>query len=135
MIVLGGSYTVKVPGAATGGAFSLVEGLSPAKSGVPSHIHHNEQETFYILEGAMEVQCAGRTFTASKGATVVLPKGVPHSYQNIGNVPAKHLVLLQPAGFEAFFEEAATLPANQPPDLAKLAAIGRKYGLELLPPG
>src|SRR5437016_5347602 len=79
LIVLGGTYIVRVAGADTGGAFCLVEGVAPAQSGVPPHVHHREQETFYILERAMEVQCAGRTFTATKGATVVLPKDVPHS--------------------------------------------------------
>ena len=132
--VLGTTYTIKVISAQTAGAFSLIEAVSPPQSGVPPHIHHREQETFYILEGAMEVQCAGKTFTAAKGATVVLPQGVPHSYRNPGAVPAKYLVLVQPAGFEGFFAEAAKLPADRPPDLAQLAAIGQKFGLELLPP-
>jgi mannose-6-phosphate isomerase-like protein (cupin superfamily) len=132
--VLGTTYTVKVTSAQTAGAFSLIEAVSPPQSGVPPHLHHREQETFYILEGSMEVQCAGKTFTAAKGATVVLPQGVPHSYRNPGNIPAKYLVLVQPAGFEGFFAEAAKLSADRPPDLAQLAAIGQKFGLELLPP-
>jgi mannose-6-phosphate isomerase-like protein (cupin superfamily) len=135
MTVLGASYTVKVSGAETRGSYSLVETVAPAQSAVPPHIHRKEQETFYILEGTMEMQCDGKTFVATKGATVMLPQNVPHSYRNPGDVPAKFLVLLEPSGFEGFFEEAGQLPADQPPDLAKIAAIGKKYGLELLPLG
>jgi mannose-6-phosphate isomerase-like protein (cupin superfamily) len=132
-IVLGGSYTIKVAGEATGGAFCLVEGVAPPRSGVPPHIHSREEETFYVLEGSMEMECAGRTIRATPGTTVTLPRNVPHSYRNPSDVPAKYLLIIEPAGFEGFFEEAAKLPADQPPDLIRLAAIGRKYGLVLLP--
>jgi quercetin dioxygenase-like cupin family protein len=133
--VLGSDYIIKVPGVETDGAFSMFEGVVPPQSFLPPHIHTREDETFYILEGAIEVQCAGRTFNAQQGATVVLPRNIPHSFRNSGSTPAKLLVTLTPAGFEGFFEEVAgQLPADQPPDPEKLAAIGRKYGLELLPP-
>jgi mannose-6-phosphate isomerase-like protein (cupin superfamily) len=135
MVVLGTSYTIKVAGETTGGAFCLVESVVPSQVGVPPHVHQREQETFYILEGTMEIQCAGRTIMATPGTTVTLPKNVPHAYRNPANVPMKCLVLIEPAGFEGFFEEVAKLPADQPPDLGKIAAIGQKYGLELLPPG
>ncbi len=48
---LGETYTVKVPGEATGGAFALFEGLVPPGLGTPPHIHHPNDETFYVLGG------------------------------------------------------------------------------------
>jgi mannose-6-phosphate isomerase-like protein (cupin superfamily) len=132
--VLGASYTIKISGAETNGAFSLTESVAPAQSFVPLHTHTREDESFYILEGMLEIRCGDHTFNAPQGTTVLLPRHVPHAFRNPGNVPAKVLVTLTPAGFEAFFEEAGKLPADQPPDPKKLAGIGRKYGLEFVPP-
>src|SRR3954471_41822 len=90
--VLGADYTIKVSGDDTDGTFSMVEGVAPPQSFVPPHIHTREAETFYILEGELEVDCAGRKFIATKGATIVLPRNVPHSIRNPGNSPVKTLV-------------------------------------------
>ncbi|MDB6109233.1 MAG: Cupin 2 conserved barrel domain protein [Pedosphaera sp.] len=132
--VLGAAYTVKISGAETNSAFCLTEALNPPQSFVPLHTHTREDESFYILEGALEIRCGDHTFNAPQGTAVLLPRNVPHAFRNAGNVPAKVLITLTPAGFEGFFEEAAQLPADQPPDPKKLAAIGRKYGLEFVPP-
>jgi quercetin dioxygenase-like cupin family protein len=127
--ILGADYVVKIPGSATDGAFALVEAVAPVGAAVPPHVHNREEETFYILEGTLEIQCGGRTLMADKGTTVLLPKGVPHAYRNAGDIPARHLVILTPAGFEAFFEEADQLPPS-PDELMKL---GQKYGLQFVP--
>jgi mannose-6-phosphate isomerase-like protein (cupin superfamily) len=132
--VLGATYTIKVPGAETDGAFSLTEALAPPQSSVPLHIHTREDESLYILEGTLEIRCGDHTFNAPQGTVVVLPRNVPHAYRNPGSVPTRVLVTVTPAGFEGFLEEAGKLPDDQPPDLKKLAAVGRKYGLELVPP-
>jgi mannose-6-phosphate isomerase-like protein (cupin superfamily) len=132
--VLGSDYTIKISGAETNHEFSLAEGLAPPQSFVPLHTHTREDETFYIVEGALEIRCGDHTFNAPQGTVVLLPRNVPHAFRNPGNVPAKVLITLTPAGFEGFFVEAGQLPADQPPDPKKLAAMGRKYGLEFVPP-
>jgi mannose-6-phosphate isomerase-like protein (cupin superfamily) len=132
--ILGSTNTIKVSGEQTNGAFSVAEVLAPPQSSVPPHIHTREDETFYVLEGSAEVQCGDRTFTVTPGTVLVLPRNLPHAFRNPGNTPVRILFTMTPAGFEGFFEEVSRLPSDQPPDPKKLAAIGRKYGLEFVPP-
>lgn len=126
--ILGAEYVIKVPASATDGAFALLETIVPVGSEVPPHTHTREDETFYILEGTLEIQCGGRTIIATKGTTAHLPKNVPHSNRNVGDIAARVLVTLTPAGFERFFEEINNLP----PNLEELAKIGQKYGLQFV---
>jgi len=132
--VLGAPYRFLVTSEASGGAFALIEAVAPAGSAVPRHLHAREDETFFVLEGAMEVQCQNSVIELEKNATAVLPRGIPHSYRNPGDSPARYLVLITPGGFEKCLEEFGRFPVNQPPDPEMLAAIGKRYGLEFLPP-
>jgi len=110
--------------------FSLIEANAPPGSAVPLHRHTREDETFFVLEGKVEVQCNGRTIVLEKNGTVFLPRDIPHSYRNSGNEPARYLVLITPGGFEKYLEELASLPKNQPPAPETLVAMGKRYGLE-----
>ena len=113
--VLGATYTIKLRGAETDGAFSLTEVDSPPQSFVPLHVHTREDESFYVLEGALEIRCGDHTFNAPPGTLVFLPRNVPHAYRNQGSVPCRVLIsTLTPAGFEGFLEEAGRLrPINR----------------------
>ena len=128
--VLGSPYRFLATSDSTAGAFALIEVNTAAESGVPLHLHTREDETFFILDGTMEVQCDGRSFVLEKDSTAFLPRGIPHSYRNPRNVPSRYLVLITPGGFEKCLEEFAGLPANQPPPPETLVAIGKRYGLE-----
>jgi mannose-6-phosphate isomerase-like protein (cupin superfamily) len=108
------------------------------------HIHHREDETYYILEGEFEFLDQDRTFTAGAGSVVYLPKDRLHSHRNPGDVPAKAMVLYTPAGnIEKFIEEVgkpATDPTSVPPppeeaEIERLVTIAvEKYGFEVPPP-
>jgi len=132
--VLGAPYRFLLTSDATGGAFALIESTAPALSGVPLHLHNREDETFFVLEGKMEVQTEGRTLLLEKNSSAFLPRGKPHSYRNPANSAARYLVLITPGGFEKCLEEFARLPANQPPNPEILVSIGKQYGLEFPPP-
>lgn len=132
--VLGSPYRFLVTSETSGGAFALIETTTAALSAVPWHLHTREDETFFVIEGVMEVQCEGRTLVLEKNASAFLPRGKPHSYRNPGNTAARYLVFITPGGFEKCLAEFARLPANQPPDPGTLAAIGKRYGLEFPPP-
>ncbi len=126
----------------TDGAFSLFEVTSTPQSPPALHIHHHEDETYYVLEGEFEFLDIDRTFTAGAGSLVHLPKDRLHSHRNPGASPAKALVFYTPAGVEKFVEEAgkpAGDPASLPPppeeaDIARLLAVAAKYGFEAPPP-
>lgn len=131
----GDLMTVKASGADTGGAYSALEYTARPSSGSPLHIHHNEDEAFYILEGALTFQMDNRTFRAGVGSYVLIPRGTLHAFANVEDTPCRSLVILSPAGLEGYFMElgklAATYPEG-PPDPAPLQALAEKYNLEFL---
>ena len=86
-----------------------------------------------MLEGEYEFMCGGERFTAQKGATIFAPAGQPHGYRCISRTAGRLSVVITPAGFENFFEEVGALSAAEQ-EIPRVLEIGRKYGLEFLPP-
>ncbi|MDP9409533.1 MAG: quercetin 2,3-dioxygenase [Actinomycetota bacterium] len=138
---LGGLATIKATGKETGGLYTLVEVLEP-EGEAPPHVHHREDEGFWVLEGEVTFQVGEATIKAGPGSFVFGPKGVPHSY-TIEVGPARMLFLLSPAGFEEFIyatsepaEERALPPQPEGPpseaEMKQLRALARQYGGELL---
>lgn len=123
---------VKLGAQETGGHYSLIENVTPPGGGPPLHVHHREDEGFYILEGDYLFEADGKRLEAHAGDFVFIPRDTPHRFRNIGTTTGTMLLTLEPAGLEIFFEELAAIPG--PPDPAKLAPIFVKYGLELLGP-
>jgi quercetin dioxygenase-like cupin family protein len=135
-------YTAKAGGQETGGAFALAEATTPQGGGPPPHIHHREDESFYVLEGELEFTVEGETIKVGAGSFLHVPRGTVHTYRNVGTGPARYLGMVTPAGLEKFFEEVSVPATNgdfsSPPpfeqeDLDKLLAVAPKYGLEILP--
>ncbi len=137
---LGTLMTVKAGGQETGDAFTLVEWSAPPGFSPPPHIHRAEDEAFYILEGEMTVTCGERTWRATPGSFVFLPRGVAHGFTVTGSTPLRGLQLTVPAGFERFIAEvgeparAPTLPPAAPPDVERLLAAAARHRVEILGP-
>lgn len=131
--------TLKATSESTGGTLGLIEVLMAPEGAVPWHVHHREDEMFYVLEGAFLFKCGDELFQGGPGSFVFLPRDIPHSFKNVGGTIAKFLVLSTPAGLEGYFVEAET-PAledglrPQSADPQKLAAIAAQYGMEILGP-
>jgi quercetin dioxygenase-like cupin family protein len=110
--------SVKATTANTGGAFGLLESVLAPGFSPPMHVHHREDESFYILEGEVTLQCGEQRFRASAGAFVFLPRDVPHTFVVEGDRPARMLTLLTPGGGEGAFIEGGRQPeetACRPP--------------------
>lgn len=131
---------VKAAREQTGGAFGLCEQWAPAGSTTPYHLHRNEDESFYVLEGKVTFVTEDRRIEGRPGSFVFLPRGVPHGLRVGGTSSARYLVLTTPGGFEDFVVEMGepavqrVLPPAVPPDMAKLMALAAKYGIEILGP-
>jgi len=132
-------HTLKLVSADTGGAFALIETVARPEFGPPPHIHHRQDECFYVLEGTFEFSLDGTTFTAGAGSVVSLPKDRVHTHRAAGNAPAKALIMYTPAGLERFLEEAGT-PVTDPgatpappaiADLERIVAIAVRHGIEV----
>ena len=91
--------------------------------GPAPHIHEREDETFQILEGEYEWTVGGKTFTARKGTTIFAPRGVPHTYRYLGKAPGRLMCVINPAGFEGFFEEIGALSPQQQQDIPRVLEI------------
>ncbi len=137
---LGNRMTVKATAATTGGAYGLLESWIPAGFSPPLHVHHREDESFWVLEGDMTMQCGGRLFRAPAGSFVFLPRDVPHTFVVEGLAPARMLTLLTPGGGEMFFVEGGRpadhdrLPEPARPDVQMLKRVGERFGIEIVGP-
>lgn len=132
--VLGTPIRVLLSGKDTGGQFALVHVLVAPGGGVPPHVHRNEDETFHVLEGELEVWVGGHTKTLRAGDTLFAPRGIPHSPKNATAQPVRVLVTITPAGFENFFREVDEIAEVRelPPD--EVARMSSRYGCDFLPP-
>jgi len=137
--------TVKIGGADTGGRYGLIEVIVPPGLGSPWHVHPEEDEWFYVLEGNLTVYVGDTRVDLTGGGFAFGPKGVPHTFIGGGPDPARVLVGLAPLQFEGFLREAgqpATArmlpprPAGRPSDPGRLASMASRHGVIILgPPG
>ena len=139
----GGLATIKATSEQTDGRYSLVEILVPEGEGV-LHVHHFEDEGFYILEGEMTFYVGEQTIKAQPGSFLFGPKDVPHAF-TVDRGPARLLFIFTPAGLEGGIREmgeparSLSIPPQPeaPPDdaeMERLAAIAARYGAEILGP-
>jgi len=132
--------SVKATADSTGGAFGLVESLMAPGFSPPMHIHHREDESFYVLEGELTMQCGEQRFRASAGAFVFLPRDVPHTFVVEGDRTARVLTLLTPNDGEGVFIEGGRrpecdgLPPAAPPDVDALKQVSARFGAEIVGP-
>jgi mannose-6-phosphate isomerase-like protein (cupin superfamily) len=132
--------TVKATAEMTGGAFGLVESWVAPGSSPPLHVHHREDEAFWVLDGELTFRCGDRTFSAGPGSFTFLPRDVPHTFVVEGDTPARLLTLLTPGGCERFFVDGGRpaehegLPPAAPPDIEKLRRVAAEYDSEFVGP-
>ena len=132
--------TIKATAGSTGGAFGLVESLIAPGFSPPLHVHHREDESFWVLEGEVSMRCGERTFRAGAGSFVFLPRDVPHTFVVEGDTPARMLTLLTPGGGEGVFVDGGRpaehdgLPPATPPDIEALKRVSERYGAEIVGP-
>jgi quercetin dioxygenase-like cupin family protein len=139
---VGDVYRLLATGAQTGGVYTLCESRVLPGGGPPPHIHHREDESFFVLEGEITFTVNGRKIVAGPGSFLQGPRGIPHAFKNETQSLARMLICVMPSGFETFIAEFAHPVAafDSPPvpvtpaDIQKLLAVAPKYGIEILPP-
>jgi mannose-6-phosphate isomerase-like protein (cupin superfamily) len=130
--IFGDRMTPILTGKETGGGLVIFENITQPKEGPPRHVHHREDEAFYVVEGKFLFEFGDQRIEGGPTTHVFLPRDIPHCFQNIGDKPGKMIVIGQPAGMEHFFEELSRIVG--PPEPAKVAPVFHKWGLELLGP-
>ena len=135
-----GRVAVKAGGAETGHAFSQIETDDPRGSGPPLHLHHNEDETFYVLEGEVTVLVGEERIDLEAGDYLFAPRGIAHAYV-VRSERARMLVTASPAGVEEVFVSLGVpVTGAEPPTDAvmppmdELVRLFAGYGCEILGP-
>ena len=134
-----GLAEIKATAEDTGGLLTIVEVTEPPGAEAPLHVHHREDEGFWILEGDVTLYVGDETIEASAGDFAWGPRDVPHRY-TVGPKGCRMLFICTPAGFEGLVRdmsvpaETRTLPpaSDEEPDMEMVAAVAQKYGAELL---
>lgn len=135
----GGLAVIKAGAADTGGQMTIVEVTEPPGAEAPLHVHHNEDEAFWVLEGDVTFEIGGTTIEARPGDYAFGPRHIPHRYV-VGDAGCRMLFILTPGGFEGLVTAmsepagARTLPppSTEEPDMAEIKAIAAAHGSELL---
>ena len=140
---LGALCTIKSSAETTGGRVAVTENWALRGHGSPLHVHHQEDEWFYVFSGELTFLVDGQVITATEGSFVYGPRDVPHTF-TVSSEEARFLLVVEPAGLEDFIrvlsEPAQTLtlpPASvQPPTMDAMMTAAAEHGIEILgPPG
>jgi quercetin dioxygenase-like cupin family protein len=135
--VLGVTHIYKATGAETAGSFSFWEDVVPPGAGAPPHTHTREDEAFYVLSGELLIDFEGAHAPCriGPGGFFYGARHRRHGYRNVGDRPARMLVLCTPScGLDQMFAEFDVAAANGMPEIGKLMAIAAKYGVAIEPP-
>lgn len=142
LAIVGDVYRFLATGADTNGSYAQFEAIVPPGGGPPPHIHRREEEGFYILDGEITFHIGEQRIVATAGMFANMPIGVPHSFKNETNQPARMLITVAPAGIEQMFFDVGVpladgsttaLPPTQE-EIVKLLKIAPDYGIEILLP-
>jgi quercetin dioxygenase-like cupin family protein len=135
----GGVFTWKATAAETGGVFFLLEDQMVRGKRTPLHLHPNQDEALYILEGEILVDVEGEQRRVGTGGLFFAPRGVPHAFMVVSET-ARVLSLMTPGAGETFYRDAGEpvgpgADASHPPDWARLREVAeRSDSIELLGP-
>jgi mannose-6-phosphate isomerase-like protein (cupin superfamily) len=135
----GSLAVIKASVADTGGQMAIIEITEPPGAEASLHVHHREDEGFWILEGSATFEVGDTTIEAEAGDYLFGPRDIPHGY-TVGDAGCRMLFIMTPGGMEeliiATSEPAASRtlppPPEEEPDWEHLIGMARAYGVELL---
>jgi quercetin dioxygenase-like cupin family protein len=134
IVLPGGSPNVcKVSAKDTGGAMSTFESTVKQKGGPPAHVHEDQEEWFFVLEGEFDIQVGDDRFKLRVGDSVLAPRKVAHVWACVGDKPGKLLIVFQPAGkMEEFFR--ALGEQKGPPSREVMQKLFLDHGMKIVGP-
>ena len=114
----GEQMAIRIHSNQVNGAVTVIEAKVPSLMGPPKHIHKEREEIFEILEGTFRFRCGDEVFEATPGTSVVVPRGVPHAWANVGTEEGRLLFTFAPGGIDDFFPQISQYPLE---DIVQLA--------------
>ena len=128
---LSADVVFKARGEQTGGTLTAFENAVAPGDGPPLHTHANEDESMYVLDGEVRFKLGDEIHAAPAGSFVFIPRGTPHTWQNVGDGPARMLIHFTPSGMERFFDGFAALETPGP---AAFETVGAEVGVDVVGP-
>ena len=124
---------MKVRSAESQGSLTALENVIPPFEGPPLHSHREEDESWFVIAGNLRFRVDDEVTSAPQGSFVLVPRGTPHCFQNVGDTDARILVLFTPAGMETFFDRFSEVP-KEDVSVDTFRDLGREVGMEVLGP-
>jgi mannose-6-phosphate isomerase-like protein (cupin superfamily) len=128
-----------VSGEQTQGLFCLFENRSDGQTKTPIHVHADDDETIYVVEGQLTAVVDGKALTLSPGESIFLKRGIAHQLMNPGNRPVRYILIGTPSVFEHFLSEGGhelrrgeAVGPPTPADIERLEAAAPRFGITLL---
>jgi len=128
--VSGNTITVKIGGEETSEAYSVFELSVPPGVGAGLHIDKDWDEFWHVMEGTFAFTLDGKQIELSAGGFAHGPKGIPHSFKNVGEETGKLVMLTTPSGLERFFKSIDNASSNGGPDKETFVNIMRAHHIE-----
>ena len=133
---IAGAIEFKARAQQTAGALSAFESVPAPGEGPPLHVHEDDNEVLVFLDAPFRLKADGVVREAPAGSFAFIPKGVPHTWQNIGESPGRVLFMFIPgaAGMEEFFEQFAVDVADAASPTERFAMLAEAAGMKVLGP-
>ena len=129
----GEEVIIHLDGERTAGKLTMWTEITAPGGGPPPHYHLNEDETFHIVEGRVAFFLNGEWNEVGPGGTAFMPRGVIHTFKNVGDKPSRMLIMTTPSGFEKFIARCAEEFAKPgKPDMSRIIEIGAEHGIHFL---
>ncbi len=123
----------KVSSLDTNGDLLIVEVTDDTKGGPPRHLHHEQEEWFYVIDGEYIVEIGDERYRLGPGDCVLAPRGVPHTWAHVGEGKGRQLIVFQPAGkMEVFFGELSKVAGV--PQREVMQRLFGSHGMEMTGP-
>ncbi len=126
----GAEFVVHADASTTGGAFAVIEEIDPLDT--PRHVHENEDEFFYVIEGDHVFEVGEESHSVGPGGFVVAPRKVPHAHRRVVPRTGRFLTMVAPAGFEGFFRELSEAESAGTIGSEAYARVSERYAVTWL---
>lgn len=124
------SILFKVPASGTGGGLFVMEHTHLVPGGPPLHLHLDQEEWFYVMEGDVAFQVGEQRLELRAGESVLAPRRVPHTFSSVGTTPGRLIIAFCPAGRMEEYFRAAELAKSSAGDAEFMA----RYGMQRVGP-
>lgn len=136
LLLMGGRFDLKVSSRDTGGDLCIYDTFRESKGGPALHLHHSQDEWFYVLAGRFKVRVGEDLTELGPGDSAFAPRRIPHAFALVSEGEGRMLVLFQPAGsMEDFFRKMAGFGPDIPPnEEAVMRRLCHDHGMEVVGP-